>query len=368
CSSMAALGRRKIEVDRRLHIKHFFMYSWTHEEYLDAIANQAFYDQVADKFDAMSTLTTNDDDSAEEELSEEDKIRHTLALKFCYAGGSCRFMFQYTTKEVKEQLGIAIECVCNKFELVEYCSGVFRKETINKFYGMQSGCQMLFPVSSYVAYVFAAHSGEHAIAAWANRLNQSDNPAMDGFIFEWLFLVSVRGRKVELFADQDVIDVLPQANVLQFNPRKRFKILTNKGKLYRGLISSSKFEKDDKVVVQPKPRIAGNQCWLQPIPRNQGGFDAVYFDTDASKVIFVIWPRSDQHDFKIRYFVEVLRKLKSAGMTIFNVEIYFVVKPNKYFKCKIKIINVEDCDLLQKFSSRWTRPKVHAFAAALLLV
>ncbi|GMF32764.1 unnamed protein product [Phytophthora fragariaefolia] len=63
-------------------------------------------------------------------------------------------------------------------------------------------------------------------------------------------------------------DVLPQASVLLFDPKKRFK-------------------------VQPAKYIR--------VGCNQGGHDALDFDSDKVKVIFVQVTRSDKHDLKILY-------------------------------------------------------------------
>ncbi|KAE8963065.1 hypothetical protein PF005_g29295, partial [Phytophthora fragariae] len=200
-------------------------------------------------------------------------------------------------------------------------------------------------VSSYAAYLFANQCDEETISQLGARLNASNNPSVDGHLFEWLFLAAVRKRAVKLFGDRGTEDVLPQANVLRFDPKKQFREL-----------------RDGK--------IGGDRSWLQPTAWNQGGYDAVYFDKDEGKIIFVQLTRSDKHDFKMRFFSEVLLKLKTAKMEIKQVVIYFVVKPAQFLKFRMG--HIDDRDVLREYDASWTRPeeshvRVRAFEAAPIL-
>ncbi|ETI32205.1 hypothetical protein F441_20783 [Phytophthora nicotianae CJ01A1] len=51
---MASLGKSNREGDRHANIQMHFIYSWTKDDYLAAITNQAFYNKVASKLDATS--------------------------------------------------------------------------------------------------------------------------------------------------------------------------------------------------------------------------------------------------------------------------------------------------------------------------
>ncbi|GLE03037.1 hypothetical protein PINS_up011916 [Pythium insidiosum] len=332
CSPMATLGKRNREDDHWANIKVFFMYSWTQDEYVAAIADQTFYGKIVSELDATNPNEVNDDDDSEAGWSEEDKKKHALSLKFYYAGGSCRFMFQYRTDEVIEILDLGVESAATKSDLVKYCRGQFHIDAINRLFGMhRDGIRNVrFPVSSYAASLFAKECDEDTIAQLAARLNASNNASVDGHLFEWLFLACVPKRAVKLFGDHGVEEILPQANVLRFDPKKRFKVLRD-------------------------GQIKGDQSWLQPTAWNQGGYDAVYFDKDEGKVIFVQVTRSDKHDFKIRFFYDVLCKLKSARMEIKQVVVYFVVKPAQYLNFKID--HIEDRDVLLEFDASWTRPE-----------
>ncbi|KAL3672631.1 hypothetical protein V7S43_001926 [Phytophthora oleae] len=348
CSSMTTLGKRDKQDDIHAKLEFFFMYSWTQDEYLEAIENEAFYKTVEAKFDATSVSEVSDEGNKEEELCEGDKKKRACQLKFYYAGGSCRFMFQFTTEEVKGILIEGVESALNKTELVTYCGGAFHTAAINRLYGMQNDGTKSgrFPVSSYAASLFAHECGTDVIADLARRLNASNNPSVDGHLFEWLFFASVQQREVKLFSDQGFEEILPQSSVYHFDPKKRFQ----------------KFSDGD---------IKADQHWLQPVAWNQGGYDAVYFDTKAGEVTFVQVTRSDKHDFKRDYFHEVLLKLRQAGMKILKVVVYFVVKSSQYMKFKLN--HIDGRGLLQHFDLSWTRPeencvKVRAFEAAPRLI
>ncbi|KAE9121029.1 hypothetical protein PF010_g7268 [Phytophthora fragariae] len=146
CSAMSALGERNAEADELKNIEAFFMYSWKQEEYLEAIADDAFYASVADKLDATYEHNeVNVDDDSDEDAEdgsaddqESEKCR-ALALKGYYAGGSCRFMFQYTTDEVKSTLETAVHSTRNKVNMIDYCRSVFHSDTIDPLYGMLRG-------------------------------------------------------------------------------------------------------------------------------------------------------------------------------------------------------------------------------------
>ena len=90
----------------------------------------------------------------------------------------------------------------------------------------------------------------------------------------------------------------------------------------------------------------------------------MYFDQEEGKVIFIQVTRSDTHSFKMRFFYEVLLKLKWAKMAIKTVDVYFVVKSAQYLKFTIHPI--EDRGVLSEFDATWQQPeenhvKVRAF-------
>ncbi|GMF12316.1 unnamed protein product [Phytophthora lilii] len=318
CSLMVSRGKTNKQDDDIQNIKEYFMCSWTREEYLAAIRDPDFYAAVRSKLDTTSISEVNDENGNDELSSDEDKKTHALNLKFYYVGGSCRFMFQFLTAEVEQEVEDKMESVENTTDLVKNCVGTFKTGATNTLYGLQIDGRRYkrFPVSRYVASRIADTCGNDTIMrSW--RLASMFHPTLhlNGYLFEWLFFASVASHAVKLYGDKDVVDILPQANVLPFDRKKRLKV-DNKP-LIRGVICQRredgtcavrydgytnwnatsvpakriclqaddscssqqlKFKVDDKVKVKSKLQVRGDRKWLRPIAWNQGGYDAVCFD------------------------------------------------------------------------------------------
>jgi hypothetical protein len=248
--------------ESRFRVKHFFLYSWTQDEYVKAIADPVFYEKVADKLDATSDWEVNDNEDGDDErqVNQEGKKMRALQRKFNYAGGSYRFMFQYSTQKVKTILRRGFVSA-SWASLANYWAANEHPDSVHALYGMQpgdqsgGGCFESFPVSSFVASLFADESRDDAIDKLTRRLHRSRSPLVDGPLFEWLFLACVRRLAVKLFADRSRANVLPQANVLRFDPTKRFKKLSD-------------------------GQLSGDQSWLQPVVWERGSYDAVHFDAN----------------------------------------------------------------------------------------
>jgi len=201
-------------------------------------------------------------------------------------------------------------------------------------------------VSSYVTYLFAKQTGPTVIAELAMRLNAESNPSVNGFIFEWLFFESVRAKDLVLFDVRQKQVTLPQAEVLKFDPNRKF---------------SEQKDPDSDTTFTVK-----SNFWLQPV-WNQGGYDAVYIDSSKQTVIFVQLTTSHKHSFKAQFFVQVLQNLRATNSATnrtwtrssktlidWKVEIYFIVKKNKLAEFKITTHdNIPAA--LSPFDSRWNK-------------
>jgi hypothetical protein len=346
CSSMATLGKTNDEDNKVNVLETFRVPSWTIEEYLLAIQDDTFYKSVKQKLDAEKVSLPELLEVHEEPIKDNvDSNVQSVIFKYYYAGGSCRFMFQYSTEEVIEKLKNAIDSVDNKQELIKFTSGKYHSNQINRLYGMTSSGNR-FAVSSYTTHLFANESSEETIVELAMHLNSHDNPSIDGFLFEWLFFASVRKKMIKLFDVNNNEYPLPMSEVIKFDPTRKFKISRNRdGEAYK---------------------IAKDNFWLQPVNWNQGGYDAIYIDSNNRSVIFVQLTRSHKHDFKIRFFNEVLENLQigklktitrsqSNKVEKWNIQIYFIVKQLQLVDFKISV--VEDRDLLLLFDDKWTRPE-----------
>ncbi|KAH9140830.1 hypothetical protein AeRB84_014959 [Aphanomyces euteiches] len=342
CSSMATLGKRNREDDKHAGIEFFHMYSWTRDEYREAVNNPEFFNLVKDNLDAKLPSDVNDPT----DLTTKDHLDDMVDLKFYYAGGSCRHMFDYQTQEVKLELRTGIKSAMSKPRLIEDGVGEYNEHQINKLYRVDKaldGDDERTAVSEYAQSLFVEECGTNTIARLAQRLGVSKNPSMHGHFFEWLFFATVCEKGVELESRSSSNVVLPQATVIPFDPKKKFRTF-NDG--------------EQKLVF-------GVKTWLKPILWNQGGYDAVYFDMEKQDVIFIQLTISPKHDLKLEYFAKVLLKLEAAGMKKkeMTVEIYFVIKEEHLQGFKIG--NVEDRGVLEEYDEKWSKKeedRVRVFA------
>ena len=85
------------EIDDILRIK---LPPWTLQEYITACRDREFYNEVSCMFEDLREGAANEDIAS---LTDEDR-EDLIAEKFFYAGGSARWMFNFTIKEVMEDI------------------------------------------------------------------------------------------------------------------------------------------------------------------------------------------------------------------------------------------------------------------------
>ncbi|CAK5056313.1 unnamed protein product, partial [Aphanomyces euteiches] len=247
CSSMSTLGKRNPDDDNRAGIEFFFMYSWTRDEYRAAVQDEEFLNSVKVYLDATPPSDMNEETT----LTGAEYLNDVMDKKFYYAGGSCRYMFQLSTGEVISRIEEAIQAAPNKADLVKYCVGMYHKDEINRLYGLNENRER-YAVSEYALSCFVNASGKDTIVELAKNLGSAQTPPMHGYLFEWLFLATVKEEKVELIDVNSEKVPLPMTEVCIFDPTKNFKT-TGEGKEHH---------------------ICADKKWLKPVKRNQDGYDA----------------------------------------------------------------------------------------------
>ncbi|KAG9397891.1 hypothetical protein AC1031_022071 [Aphanomyces cochlioides] len=141
---MSTLGKTNTTEVIRDGIEFFFMYSWTRDEYRTAVQDQEFLNSVKVNLEA----TPPSDVIEETSSTGDDYLDDMIDLKFYYAGGSCRYMFQLSTDEVILRIEEAVESAPNKADLVKYCVGKYHKDEINRLYGLNENRER-YAVSEY---------------------------------------------------------------------------------------------------------------------------------------------------------------------------------------------------------------------------
>ncbi|KAE9222270.1 hypothetical protein PF004_g12845 [Phytophthora fragariae] len=135
----------------------FTMFSWTLEDYQEALKNDEFFEHVKKKLTAQSLVTME----SRMELLEE---------KFFVAGGSARMMFDESTESA---MGSLLSALATVEDLIQ-CSMALSKPGI---------------LSSFVAREIGLRTDPTKLQALAQWLAM--NPTMDGCMFEMFFFSSL---------------------------------------------------------------------------------------------------------------------------------------------------------------------------------
>jgi len=322
-SSMGALDSNSEETDRMLRIKKFCMFSWELEDYSLAVQQEKFRDQIMDNLDTdVSDDEELIDGSDSQQKSDIAKVEALLKAKFFFSGGSARYMFSYTTNEVKESICASVD---SEPDVTKLLSGIFGATSSYSTHRLancfphpnpivRTSC-ICTVVSRFAADLLAIKAGPDVIEVLANSLQQDMNPSMEGWIFEMLFFSRLRHGEVQ--------------------------VKDKAGKK----VSWPKAEKILVLEKQTLGELGGEQIWLKPQRWNQGGYDAVFVDKSVPTVRFVQVTSGKNHTFKIRYFRKLLDQfVLDAG----HVEIFFLV-PSTNVK-KFVISEVTGVGMLAEFS------------------
>ncbi|GLD94771.1 hypothetical protein PINS_up003395 [Pythium insidiosum] len=302
CSTNSTSSKRSQSVARVKNVQYYTMYSWTLDEYVAAVANPTFYDKIASKLDQTSRSEVSQHGTTDVELDEEEKKTRAVELKFYYAGGSCRYMFEYAMDEVATGMVTAIDAVMNPFDLIYYCTrSGHHNEAIDHLFGLEchGDEKTRFPVSAHVALWFAKVSNQETTMEVAKRLyNAPRYSSLIGHLNEWMLFASLQISSS--LCGNGRAEYLPPGKVVAFEPNTPFEVLAD-------------------------GTIEGSRRWLTPIRRRQGSYDALYFDHDNGQIIFLQFSRSKESVFRMRFFYQVLCSLRTAGVAIKKVKICFVM-------------------------------------------
>ena len=317
-TSMLARFKAKYEEDVRNNVEEHRVYSWTLKEYLSAVSNETFFNSVKDILD--STIHIQEFDST---VIEKEKIasRNDLVTsKHYFAGGSCRFMFQYSTEVVIKELH---ECTCSANDLRAYVEskiGISSSDVINRLFGCYEQYEYSV-ISDFAVRLIACALGRLLVDRMINLFKAKRNPALHGALLELWFFSSIEADGLELYDRKEgSTETWPKCDCMEFNPNT-----------VSGLPSYP--------------------IWLKPLRWNEGGYDAVYVNTNENLTRFVQVTRADEHPFKIWYFSNLLTKFSSIFETK-TLEICFVVPIDKVFNFKISPVTGQG--LLAAFGDKWS--------------
>ncbi|KAE9284540.1 hypothetical protein PF008_g27135 [Phytophthora fragariae] len=263
------------------------LWSWTLDEYLEATSNDDIFNNVFPYLDASG-------------LSSADRST-IVQTKYHYAGGSCRYMFCFSTARVMEKLSHAVDSLDVASVAI---TGPRSSLSLNCVFAMFKGTSgvstVLHVVSGYAAATIGIRCSPEIIKRFMNTNQGSSNPVLNGWMLEMIFFSSIREGSL------DMVDAAGNKT----------------GNWMKGTLVVS-----DGVPSLPADR----HIWIKPEKWNKGGYDAIMVDKGKRQVQMVQVTSSHTHAFHINYFNSWLKPLSESreSFKIQALDIIFVVESGK---------------------------------------
>ncbi|EEY63272.1 crinkler (CRN) family protein, putative [Phytophthora infestans T30-4] len=288
--SVASRGKVQEGTDIRMRAMEFDVWSWTLAEYLDAVKERDFLMCVASMLDASGGVYGPRSPA------------EMVELKYHYAGGSCRYMFDDTTTDVKTRLCRAVESTSSAATLSS--EGHRSQLCINRLFAMfkrpnwEGTVSPL--ISRYAATTVGIVCGPEAIKKFMSTHRDHSNPALNGWMLEMAFFSSLRQGGLELVDSAgNKLDLWGQSAI---------------------------------VVSDGIPELScARPVWIKPEKWNQGGYDAIMVCKRTQHVRLVQVTSAHKHSFRIDFFYQWLKMLSESpeSFEVKKLEIFFVVEQDK---------------------------------------
>ena len=319
--SMSARQKANDFHDRISLIKECIVCSWTLDEYLAAIKDSRIWQQLELIFgEDGQSIVVNEPKARLAHFGKQVKS------KFYLAGGSSRWMFEYSAHEIRDKIRMSLDSVGDYESFCKNAIGLRSNFAVNRLFGSYETTtkndQPVYHhtlISEYAAVELGLRVGPQSIQFLARSVRNDSNPSFDGWIFEMWFFSSIRNKGYSIPHEPLISDI--------------FSIpLTS--------FSVAAFDRYPDVF------------WLKPIDWNQGGYDAVFINRLTARVVFVQVTAAIKHDLKLCYFKDFLMALRRC-FVISQVDIFFVI-PNRNLKT-FKISKILDTGDLTEYG--WPKGK-----------
>ena len=290
--SMSSYKQLHPSLKAKLRLRQEYFGSWTKNQYREALRNDAFLNQVKSKLDAHVEVSSLGID-----------YEHMMESKFFFAGGSCRYMFDYTTKDVIEDISFNLNRCEDLFPYLSGTIGACFDGAINHLLCSSPASQEISsfaPVSSYAATAIAKKLGPTLISKLRTVFREQMNPSMQGHLFEMWFFAKL------------------EHDNLNFRWKwAQHQTWWTMSRWSHGVWSKSKFTTFDPESSLP-PICTFENAWLKPSKWNQGGYDAVFLEPKTKSITFVQITRSETHSFKPKYFRKLLDNIENNWLLNFK--------------------------------------------------
>ena len=306
----------------------FVASSWKLEDYKDAVKAKLLRD---DELDKMFCLTSEIGAQPEDEDSEKDDIRkavegHTeqdtldwlkpfLERKYFYAGGSARFMFDYSFQELvisTDDKPSVFDGLCERMKTEDWQSFAELKISASTKSSVSSGMQRIdteyIPVSKYFLHMAHKKCKETLTASVRAAAESSQNPALKGWAFE-LEQLDIIGQVIasdnKFLASEDRTLAVP-------------------------LFSRESATFDGMSILVPKT-ISNSDCFTIWCSKwNQGCFDVAFYV--SSSLMTMNFTISNTHSLKIDPLRDLMDALVDAGKEVSKVTHIAVVEDKRKSK------------------------------------
>lgn len=298
-------------------------------------------------------------------LSEDQKkeFREIIVSRMKYAGGSARWMFNYTEAKIDEKLIECCDSVANRAAILDGQIGPTSSASSNFMFGSQktaNGKTEFFLVSQRAVEILlekAKGKSFGTLYAFANALK---NPAFAGWVVEADFFMQLRncskmGQNVP-FTPRE-LEFLPAERIVKFDHTK------NRNRLAT-LYASATRAKTKKALQEKVKRIAGDlipstrnvSVACSPVLWNQGGYDIFFVEAPNSpedqshlRLKFGQITKGENHSFKGGFIFTVISFFEQAGYTIDSVGFTFILTNENFHTFELKKSEVEGASFLAKY-------------------
>ena len=289
---MAARNKISATTDATNRVEEFHVYSWTEQEYMDAIRQEDFWNNVDKYLDA-------------DVAGAEPRLEDRLLAKLYYAGTSARWMFHCSTSQVISQIDTSVRCANDIIPYSKNTIGDQSNSIVNRLLSLSETrpgalYDNISIVSGFAAYRLAMKAGAKLVRTLAEVADATTSPVFHGWLFELWFFAQLAKEGITL--------LLKTGRKTDFWP------------------ASSVFVLD----VADFPAWPENRgCWYRPQKWNQGGFDAVFIDRAEGLVRFVQVTSCLKHSLKLKCFRDFLDDL-TVHVSVSEVHIIFLVEQTKH--------------------------------------
>ena len=172
-------------------VELFHVYSWTLNEYKEAIKDVDFFNSIKENLDS------SDVENSQENSIFSSSPAELVESKFYFAGGSCAFMFYYKTNKVIEHLEDSVKRVDDVISYIKGTIGDMSNNVTNRLYSLYPPREYSFfgkqtwIISCYAAISLSLKIGPDLVIALSKVLHYDYDPAMDLWMLEMWFYANL---------------------------------------------------------------------------------------------------------------------------------------------------------------------------------